>query len=92
MYEKLPVPFGLVRFDCLHLIYLKCSFPPINLIKAILCRYGVAPDHPDVKNVINTFTAVAKSGRLNFIGNVSVGEDVTLKELRGAYDAVVLVS
>jgi len=65
VYEKLPVPFGLVR-------------------------YGVAPDHPDVKNVINTFTAVAKSGRLNFIGNVSVGEDVTLKELRGAYDAVVL--
>jgi len=65
IYEKLPVPFGLVR-------------------------YGVAPDHPDVKNVINTFTNVAKSGRLNFVGNVSVGRDIELKELRKAYHAVVL--
>lgn len=55
-------------------------------------RYGVAPDHPDVKNVINTFTNVAKSGRLHFIGNVTIGQDVTLSHLRAAYDVVVLVS
>ena len=54
-------------------------------------RYGVAPDHPDVKNVINTFTSVAKSGRLNFVGNVTIGQDVTFKDLRAAYDVVVLV-
>lgn len=54
-------------------------------------RYGVAPDHPDVKNVINTFTAIAKSGRLQFVGNVTVGKDVTLNDLRNAYDVVVLV-
>ena len=57
----------------------------------LLCRYGVAPDHPDVKNVINTFTNIAKSDRLSFIGNVSVGQDITLRELREAYDIVVLV-
>lgn len=44
-----------------------------------------------MKNVINTFTSVAKSERLNFIGNVNVGKDVTLKDLRKAYDVVVLV-
>lgn len=54
-------------------------------------RYGVAPDHPDVKNVINTFTTIAKSGKLQFIGNVNVGQDITLHDLRNAYDVVVLV-
>lgn len=57
----------------------------------VFFRYGVAPDHPDVKNVINTFTAIAKSGRLQFVGNVTVGKDVTLNDLRNAYDVVVLV-
>ncbi|XP_069125028.1 NADPH:adrenodoxin oxidoreductase, mitochondrial-like [Argopecten irradians] len=65
IYEKLPVPFGLVRF-------------------------GVAPDHPEVKNVINTFTKTAHSERCSFIGNVEVGRDVTLKQLQTAYSAVVL--
>ncbi|XP_030778845.1 NADPH:adrenodoxin oxidoreductase, mitochondrial isoform X11 [Rhinopithecus roxellana] len=65
IYEKQPVPFGLVRF-------------------------GVAPDHPEVKNVINTFTQTAHSGRCAFWGNVEVGRDVTVPELREAYHAVVL--
>ncbi|KAH8372677.1 hypothetical protein KR009_002621 [Drosophila setifemur] len=63
--EKLPVPFGLVRF-------------------------GVAPDHPEVKNVINTFTKTAEHPRLRYFGNVSLGEDVSLKELRERYHAVLL--
>ncbi|XP_063816745.1 NADPH:adrenodoxin oxidoreductase, mitochondrial isoform X2 [Pseudophryne corroboree] len=65
IYEKLPVPFGLVRF-------------------------GVAPDHPEVKNVINTFTQTALSERCSFIGNVTVGRDVTVEELEKAYNAIVL--
>lgn len=65
IYEKLPVPFGLVRF-------------------------GVAPDHPEVKNVIHTFTQTAQNDRCNFWGNIEVGKDVTLKELTDAYTAVVL--
>lgn len=66
MYEKLPVPFGLVR-------------------------YGVAPDHPEVKNCINTFTQTAAKERFSFLGNVTIGNDVTFSELREAYHAVVLV-
>ncbi|XP_063281500.1 NADPH:adrenodoxin oxidoreductase, mitochondrial [Pelobates fuscus] len=65
IYEKLPVPFGLVRF-------------------------GVAPDHPEVKNVINTFTQTAQSERCGFFGNVTIGKDVTMEELQAAYHAVVL--
>jgi hypothetical protein len=56
-----------------------------------LVRFGVAPDHPEVKNVINTFTKTAKSPQLRFVGNVTMGRDLSLKELRDAYHAVVLV-
>lgn len=57
----------------------------------VLCRFGVAPDHPEVKNVINTFTKVAESPHVRFCGNLSLGIDFTLKQLRDAYHAVVLV-
>uniref|UniRef100_F6RGD5 NADPH:adrenodoxin oxidoreductase, mitochondrial n=1 Tax=Monodelphis domestica TaxID=13616 RepID=F6RGD5_MONDO len=55
-----------------------------------LVRFGVAPDHPEVKNVINTFTQTAHSTRCAFRGNVTVGRDVSVSELRDAYHAVVL--
>ncbi|KAK2820927.1 hypothetical protein Q5P01_023886 [Channa striata] len=55
-----------------------------------LVRFGVAPDHPEVKNVINTFTQTAKHSRCSFYGNVTVGKDVSVEELRQAYHAVVL--
>lgn len=63
--EKLPVPFGLVRF-------------------------GVAPDHPEVKNVINTFTKTAENPNFRFFGNLSLGKDVSLNDLRSSYDVVLL--
>jgi NADPH-dependent glutamate synthase beta subunit-like oxidoreductase len=56
-----------------------------------LVRFGVAPDHPEVKNVINTFTKTANSPQLRFVGNVKLGQDLSLQELRDAYHAVVLV-
>lgn len=55
-----------------------------------MVRFGVAPDHPEVKNVINSFSKTANSNRVSFIGNVSIGSDITLGELRDIYDAVVL--
>jgi len=56
-----------------------------------LIRYGVAPDHPEVKNVLNTFHKVATNPRVEFIGNVEVGRDIHVWDLRGFYDAVLLV-
>ena len=55
-----------------------------------LVRYGVAPDHPEVKNVINTFNKTAQYPNFKYYGNVSLGKDVTLEELKKAYNIVVL--
>lgn len=63
--EKLPVPFGLVRF-------------------------GVAPDHPEVKNVLHSFTKTAENPNFRFFGNLALGRDVTLNQLRQSYDVVLL--
>lgn len=55
-----------------------------------LVRYGVAPDHPEVKNVQNDFDALFDSKGVYFWGNVQVGRDVSVQELRERYDVVVL--
>lgn len=56
-----------------------------------LIRYGVAPDHPEVKNVLNTFHKTAINPRVQFIGNVEIGKVITIEDLRRCYDAVLLV-
>ncbi|CAE6422302.1 unnamed protein product [Rhizoctonia solani] len=37
-----------------------------------LVRYGVAPDHPEVKNCTNKFDATALDSRFRFFGNVQI--------------------
>ncbi|KAF1811784.1 putative NADPH-adrenodoxin reductase Arh1 [Eremomyces bilateralis CBS 781.70] len=54
-----------------------------------LVRYGVAPDHPEVKNCQDKFEEVADSARFNFIGNVDVGHQISLSALAPHYDAIV---
>lgn len=44
-----------------------------------------------LQNISNQFTKTAASDRCRFIGNVNVGTDVTVQELRNCYTAVVLV-
>ncbi|NQV60646.1 MAG: FAD-dependent oxidoreductase [Alphaproteobacteria bacterium] len=55
-----------------------------------LIRYGVAPDHQTTKNVSRNFDKTAARDEVRFYGNVEVGRDVSLAELREMYDAVVL--
>lgn len=65
-----------------------------------LSRYGVAPDHPEVKNceefLDNLMTAhevslVNRDGHtVRFFGNVEVGKEVSLKQLESTYHSVVL--
>ncbi|XP_047044865.1 NADPH:adrenodoxin oxidoreductase, mitochondrial-like isoform X2 [Lolium rigidum] len=55
-----------------------------------LVRSGVAPDHPETKIVVNQFSRVAANARCSFFGNVTLGSDVSLSELRKTYDVVVL--
>ncbi|PGH36747.1 ferredoxin-NADP+ reductase [[Emmonsia] crescens] len=54
-----------------------------------LVRFGVAPDHPEVKNCQEKFTEVATSPRFNFIGNVDLGVDLPLRSLKPHYDAIL---
>lgn len=82
MFERMPVPYGLIRF-------------------------GVAPDHPEVKVAVNVtasmmltyvqqaqeaFEQIARTPNFAFFGNVQVGSDVTLEDLKAAYHVVVLAT
>ncbi|CAH8382702.1 unnamed protein product [Eruca vesicaria subsp. sativa] len=55
-----------------------------------LVRSGVAPDHPETKIAINQFSRVAQHERCSFYGNVKLGSDLSLSELRDLYHVVVL--
>jgi ferredoxin--NADP+ reductase len=67
MIDRLPVPYGLIRF-------------------------GVAPDHQSIKAVSRRYEKVALSENVRFVGNVTVGSDVTIAELLDLYDGVVLAT
>lgn len=67
MYEKLPVPYGLVRF-------------------------GVAPDHQKIKNVTKIYEKIASHPHFHFLGNVTVGRDIQVEELKQYYDALIFTS
>lgn len=67
MFEKLPVPFGLVRS-------------------------GVAPDHPKIKNVTRIYDKLASDPRFRFWGNVNIGEDLQVDELKPFYHALIFTS
>ena len=55
-----------------------------------LIRFGVAPDHQSLKAVSKRYDQVAEGGTVQFLGNVAVGAHVSIDELRGLYDAVIL--
>lgn len=57
-----------------------------------LIRTGVAPDHQSIKGVSKRYETTAVLDNVRFVGNVMVGEDVTIAELQQLYDAVVLAT
>ena len=54
-----------------------------------LVRYGVAPDHPRIKGIINALRDVLDRGDIRIFGNVRFGEDLTLDDLQNHYHAVI---
>ncbi|MBN6035556.1 pyridine nucleotide-disulfide oxidoreductase [Amycolatopsis sp. 195334CR] len=54
-----------------------------------LIRYGVAPDHPRIKGIVNALHKVLDRPGIRLIGNVDYGTDLKLDELREFYDAVI---
>ena len=57
-----------------------------------LIRAGVAPDHQSIKAVSRRYEATALSDNVRFVGNLDIGEGVTIDELRGFYHAVVIAT
>ena len=57
-----------------------------------LIRYGVAPDHPRIKGIVTALHKVLDRGDIRFFGNVDYGTDLTLKDIRGLYDAVIFAT
>lgn len=62
--DRLPVPFGLVR-------------------------YGVAPDHLSIRSVRDTLNKTLAKPGVRFLGNITVGVDVSAAQMLDFYDAVI---
>lgn len=62
--DRLPTPFGLVR-------------------------YGVAPDHLSIRGIRETLWRLLRDPAVRFLGNVELGTDLTVAELRQHVDAVI---
>ena len=62
--DRLPVPFGLVR-------------------------YGVAPDHHAIRSIRHTLERTLDRAGVAFYGDVTIGRDLSIEELRSVVDAVV---
>jgi ferredoxin--NADP+ reductase len=54
-----------------------------------LVRAGVAPDHPETKEVTSLFERTACRQNFTFHLNVEVGKDVTHEEVLASHDAVI---
>lgn len=55
-----------------------------------LVRSGVAPDHPKLKNAIKVYASLAQSPEFTYFGNVTVGRDISIDELKSMYHAIIL--
>ena len=62
--DRLPVPFGLVR-------------------------YGVAPDHHSIRSIRHTLERTLEKPSVRFYGDVDIGSDLSISELRESVDAVI---
>jgi len=54
-----------------------------------LVRGGVAPDHPKIKAVTRVYDRLMSDPGVRFLGNVTIGRDLTREQLRRFYHAVV---
>ncbi len=54
-----------------------------------LVRGGVAPDHQNIKAVTRVYEKTAARPTFRFLGNVCLGRDVTVEELRCHYHQIV---
>lgn len=73
--------------DDVHIDILDRLPTPFGLI-----RYGVAPDHQSIKAVSRRYEKTALNDNVRFVGNIEVGKHVSIAELQGLYDAIVIAT
>ena len=54
-----------------------------------LVRYGVAPDHLSIRSVRDTLDKTLDKPGVRFLGNVTIGQDLSVADLHTVYDAVI---
>ena len=54
-----------------------------------LVRHGIAPDHPKMRAIRDTLRRTLDDPLVRFVGNVEIGQDISLAELRTHVDAVI---
>ncbi|WP_296667706.1 NAD(P)-binding protein, partial [Demequina sp.] len=83
-------PAGTYAADILSKTDLDVSIDIIERLPAPfgLVRYGVAPDHPRIKQIIVALANVLGRGDIRVLANVNIGTDLSLQDLREHYDAV----
>jgi ferredoxin--NADP+ reductase len=57
-----------------------------------LIRYGVAPDHPRIKGIVNSLHEMLNDGKIRFYGNVTFGVDLNLDDIKKHYHAVIFAT
>jgi len=57
-----------------------------------LVRGGVAPDHPKIKTVSKVFEKIASDPNFRLFGNIELGKDISIEQLKENYDAVILAT
>ena len=83
-------PAGIYASDILSKSGLDVSIDLFERLPAPygLVRYGVAPDHPRIKQIIVALYKILQRGDIRLIGNVEVGRDISVAELHEHYDAL----
>lgn len=87
-------PAGIYAADILSRSGLDVSIDLIERLPAPfgLVRYGVAPDHPRIKQIITALHKVLERGDIRLLCNIDFGADLDLAEMRRFYDAVIFAT
>lgn len=87
-------PAGIYAADILTKAEIPTSIDVIERLPAPfgLVRYGVAPDHPRIKQIVGALSGILGRGDIRLLANVNVGTDLSLEDLRAHYDAVVFAT
>ncbi|WP_316932751.1 FAD-dependent oxidoreductase [Flaviflexus equikiangi] len=87
-------PAGIYAADILSKSEIETSIDLYERLPAPfgLVRYGVAPDHPRIKQIIVALYKILQRGDIRLIGNVTVGRDITIDEMRAHYDAIIVAT